>query len=81
MGDDAATQTAELGSIDGLIAPAGELAIPVTDEGLLRGDGDPVPGDPAIARARRIGIPLLSAAMSTRAARRAAEMAAAEATS
>ncbi len=39
MADDAATQTAELGSIDGLIAPAGELAIPVTDEGLLRGDG------------------------------------------
>ena len=35
----APTTTAELGSIDGRIAPAGELAIPATDEGLLRGDG------------------------------------------
>jgi len=36
---DATTQTAELGSLDGRIAPADELALPVTDEGLLRGDG------------------------------------------
>lgn len=28
-----------LGSIDGAIAPVGELTIPVTDEGLVRGDG------------------------------------------
>src|SRR4051812_42883152 len=28
-----------LGSIDGAIAPVGELTIPVTDEGLIRGDG------------------------------------------
>ncbi|HEV3377460.1 MAG TPA: aminotransferase class IV [Thermoleophilaceae bacterium] len=35
----APTTTAELGSIDGRIAPAGELTIPATDEGLLRGDG------------------------------------------
>ena len=33
------TMTAELGSIDGRIAPSGELTIPATDEGLLRGDG------------------------------------------
>jgi branched-chain amino acid aminotransferase len=39
MADDTATTTAELGSVDGRIAPSGELAIPVTDEGLLRGDG------------------------------------------
>jgi branched-chain amino acid aminotransferase len=31
--------TAELGSIDGRIAPSAELTIPATDEGLLRGDG------------------------------------------
>jgi branched-chain amino acid aminotransferase len=31
--------TAELGSLDGRIAPAEETHIPVTDEGLLRGDG------------------------------------------
>ena len=38
---DEATQTAaaELGSLDGRIAPAEETRIPVTDEGLLRGDG------------------------------------------
>src|SRR3954454_7766795 len=28
-----------LASVDGTIAPAGESTIPVTDEGLLRGDG------------------------------------------
>src|SRR5215213_2368874 len=39
MADDTALKTAELGSIDGRIAPAEELTIPVTDEGLLRGDG------------------------------------------
>jgi branched-chain amino acid aminotransferase len=39
MGDDTATTTAEIGSLDGQIAPSGELSIPVTDEGLLRGDG------------------------------------------
>jgi branched-subunit amino acid aminotransferase/4-amino-4-deoxychorismate lyase len=39
MPDHAATTTAELGSIDGEIRPADELSIPVTDEGLLRGDG------------------------------------------
>jgi branched-chain amino acid aminotransferase len=39
MADDSATKTAELGSLDGRIAPADELTIPVTDEGLLRGDG------------------------------------------
>jgi branched-chain amino acid aminotransferase len=39
MADQTATTTAELGSIDGQIAPSGELTIPVTDEGLLRGDG------------------------------------------
>jgi branched-chain amino acid aminotransferase len=31
--------TAELGCLDGRIAPASELTIPATDEGLLRGDG------------------------------------------
>jgi branched-chain amino acid aminotransferase len=31
--------TAELGSLDGQIAPAAETFIPATDEGLLRGDG------------------------------------------
>jgi branched-chain amino acid aminotransferase len=35
----APTTTAELGCLDGRIAPASELTIPVTDEGLLRGDG------------------------------------------
>jgi branched-chain amino acid aminotransferase len=35
----APTTTAELGSVDGRIAPSGELTIPATDEGLLRGDG------------------------------------------
>src|SRR5688572_939249 len=39
MPDDTALQTAELGSLDGQIAPADDLTIPVTDEGLLRGDG------------------------------------------
>jgi branched-chain amino acid aminotransferase len=39
MPDDTATTTAELGSIDGQLAPSDELSIPVTDEGLLRGDG------------------------------------------
>jgi branched-chain amino acid aminotransferase len=39
MPDHTATTTAELGSIDGEIRPAEELTIPVTDEGLLRGDG------------------------------------------
>jgi branched-chain amino acid aminotransferase len=33
------TATAELGSVDGRIAPADELTIPATDDGLLRGDG------------------------------------------
>jgi branched-chain amino acid aminotransferase len=33
------TVTAELGSVDGRIAPAEDLTIPATDEGLLRGDG------------------------------------------
>src|SRR5215218_1094838 len=33
------TAIAELGSVDGRIAPADELTIPATDEGLLRGDG------------------------------------------
>jgi branched-subunit amino acid aminotransferase/4-amino-4-deoxychorismate lyase len=39
MASEPATVTAELGSIDGRIAPSGELTIPATDEGLLRGDG------------------------------------------
>jgi branched-chain amino acid aminotransferase len=40
MADDATlTATAELGSLDGLIAPAADTFIPATDEGLLRGDG------------------------------------------
>jgi branched-chain amino acid aminotransferase len=39
MASEPATATAELGSIDGRIAPSAELAIPATDEGLLRGDG------------------------------------------
>jgi branched-chain amino acid aminotransferase len=39
MPDHSATQTAELGSLDGQIRPSEELSIPVTDEGLLRGDG------------------------------------------
>jgi branched-chain amino acid aminotransferase len=39
MAFDPATATAELGSIDGRIAPSAELTIPATDEGLLRGDG------------------------------------------
>jgi branched-chain amino acid aminotransferase len=38
MGDQT-TRTAELGSLDGRVAPADELTIPATDEGLLRGDG------------------------------------------
>ena len=33
------TITAELGSVDGRIAPSAEITIPATDEGLLRGDG------------------------------------------
>jgi branched-chain amino acid aminotransferase len=33
------TQTTELGSLDGRIAPSAEITIPATDEGLLRGDG------------------------------------------
>src|SRR5918997_6282082 len=39
MASDSATATAELGSLDGHIAPARELSVPATDEGLLRGDG------------------------------------------
>jgi branched-subunit amino acid aminotransferase/4-amino-4-deoxychorismate lyase len=39
MADDTLTQTAELGSLNGRIAPSEDLTIPVTDEGLLRGDG------------------------------------------
>jgi branched-chain amino acid aminotransferase len=39
MASEPATATAELGSLDGQIAPSAELAIPATDEGLLRGDG------------------------------------------
>ena len=39
MADETATKTAELGSLDGRIAPSGDLVIPATDEGLLRGDG------------------------------------------
>ncbi|MEA2331066.1 MAG: branched-chain amino acid aminotransferase [Thermoleophilaceae bacterium] len=39
MADDTATKTVELGSLNGRIAPSDELTIPVTDEGLLRGDG------------------------------------------
>ena len=39
MADETATKTAELGSLDGRIALSGDLAIPATDEGLLRGDG------------------------------------------
>jgi branched-chain amino acid aminotransferase len=39
MADDTALKTAELGSLDGQIAPAEDITIPVTDEGLLRGDG------------------------------------------
>jgi branched-chain amino acid aminotransferase len=35
----APTTTADLGSVDGRIAPSGELTIPAPDEGLLRGDG------------------------------------------
>jgi branched-subunit amino acid aminotransferase/4-amino-4-deoxychorismate lyase len=35
----APTTTAELGSLDGHIGPAGEIRVPATDEGLLRGDG------------------------------------------
>jgi branched-subunit amino acid aminotransferase/4-amino-4-deoxychorismate lyase len=31
--------TVELGSLDGRITPSGEMTIPATDEGLLRGDG------------------------------------------
>jgi branched-chain amino acid aminotransferase len=39
MADETATKTAELGSLDGRIAPSDDIAIPATDEGLLRGDG------------------------------------------
>jgi branched-subunit amino acid aminotransferase/4-amino-4-deoxychorismate lyase len=39
MTDESATKTAELGSLDGRIAPSEDLTIPATDEGLLRGDG------------------------------------------
>ena len=39
MADDTVLKTAELGSLDGRIAPSDDLTIPVTDEGLLRGDG------------------------------------------
>ena len=31
--------TVELGSSDGQISAAGEITVPATDEGLLRGDG------------------------------------------
>jgi branched-chain amino acid aminotransferase len=37
--DSVPTASAELGSLDGRIAPAEEIFIPATDEGLLRGDG------------------------------------------
>ena len=39
MAPEPATATAELGSIDGRVAPSAELTIPATDEGLMRGDG------------------------------------------
>ena len=39
MADHTVLKTAELGSLDGRIAPSDDLTIPVTDEGLLRGDG------------------------------------------
>jgi branched-chain amino acid aminotransferase len=41
MADEVAapTATAELGCLDGAIAPAAEISVPATDEGLLRGDG------------------------------------------
>jgi branched-chain amino acid aminotransferase len=39
MADPTAIKTAELGVLDGRLAPTDELTIPVTDEGLLRGDG------------------------------------------
>jgi branched-chain amino acid aminotransferase len=39
MANQTAARTAELGSVDGRIAPADTLTIPATDEGLLRGDG------------------------------------------
>src|SRR4029079_18896913 len=39
MADQTATKTAELGVLDGRLAPTDELTLPVTDEGLLRGDG------------------------------------------
>jgi branched-chain amino acid aminotransferase len=39
MADHSATTTAELGVLDGQIGPSDELRIPVTDDGLLRGDG------------------------------------------
>ncbi|MEA2455951.1 MAG: branched-chain amino acid aminotransferase [Thermoleophilaceae bacterium] len=39
MAHDTATKTADMGALDGRIAPADELTIPATDEGLLRGDG------------------------------------------
>src|SRR5215212_8464236 len=35
----APTTTAELAAVDGRISPSAEASIPVTDEGLLRGDG------------------------------------------
>ena len=39
MPEDTATTTAELGCLDGRLAPADEILIPATDDGLLRGDG------------------------------------------
>jgi branched-chain amino acid aminotransferase len=41
MVDEVATPSAaaELGCLDGVIAPAAEIVVPATDEGLLRGDG------------------------------------------
>ena len=42
-----------LASIDGQVGPAGEARIPVTDEGLLRGDGaDGLRFDIAVRRLR-----------------------------
>src|SRR5215216_1962602 len=39
MAEDTVTKTTEVASLDGQIAPAQDITIPVTDAGLLRGDG------------------------------------------
>src|SRR5215217_4542132 len=39
MAEDTVTKTTEVASLDGQIAPAQDITIPVTDDGLLRGDG------------------------------------------